>query len=168
MDRFALYENALRMAGLRMTDQRRVVCKWLAHTDQHPTPYQVYEGIAATHPEISRATIYNTLNTLQQLGAIIEINMGADETHYETDPSAHANLICLRCHKVVDFHPHENVANAVQAGSGFLLNPELSTTLGDEIRRATGFQALSAHTDILGLCAECAASGTSFPAGGIS
>lgn len=149
MDRFALYETAFRTAGLRMTDQRRVICEWLAQTDQHPTPYQVFEGIAATHPEISRATIYNTLNTLQQLGAIIEISMGADETHYDTDPSPHVNLICLRCHKVIDFHQ-----DSLRAGAGLF---EPNDDLAVAIHRQTGFRALSSRTDILGVCAECEA-----------
>jgi Fur family peroxide stress response transcriptional regulator len=147
MDRFTRYETTFRTAGLRMTDQRRVICEWLAHTDQHPTPYQVYEGIAATNPEISRATIYNTLNTLQQLGAIIEISMGADETHYETNPSPHMNLICLRCHRVIDLHLHQDEYNPL----------ELSAGLSDQIHRQTGFHAYSSRTDVLGICDKCAA-----------
>lgn len=158
MDRFALYDNAFRAAGLRMTEQRRVICQWLSNTDLHPTPYQVYEGITATHPEISRATIYNTLNTLQQLGAIVEISMGADETHYDTDPSPHANLICLRCHKVIDFHldhamhEHDYEDHPINEDT-----PDLTAALGRQIKRATGFQTLSVRTDVLGVCADCTA-----------
>jgi len=93
------YLTALRNAGHRITEQREAICAYLAQTDKHPTPYQVYTDIHTQHPEISRATIYNTLNALQQLGAIVEINFGANHTHYETDPSPHVNLICLRCHQ---------------------------------------------------------------------
>ncbi len=147
MDRYSIYENTFRAAGLRMTEQRRVICEWLAHTDLHPTPYQVFEGIASTNPEISRATIYNTLNTLQQLGAIVEISMGADETHYDTDPSPHVNLICLHCHKVIDFHLHNETQNPLGLAGG----------LNDQIHKQTGFRAYSSRSDLLGICAECAA-----------
>lgn len=152
MDRMTLYQSVFQRAGMRMTDQRKVICEWLAQTDRHPTPYDVFQGVAQTHPEISRATVYNTLNTLQQLGAIVEISMGADETHYDTDPSPHVNLICLRCHKVVDLHA-EPPAN----GATPWLDDEAEEALKQRIFRFTGFRAYSARTDVLGLCAVCAA-----------
>ena len=136
------YLSALRNAGHRITDQRQTICNYLAQTDEHPTPYQVYTDIQTLHPEISRATVYNTLNTLQQLGAIVEINFGADHTHYETDPSPHVNLICLRCHKVIDYHSEivDTVTNTV----------EFMT-----LQKAIGFQPLAAKVDVVGLCQAC-------------
>lgn len=136
------YLNALRTAGHRITEQRQVICDYLAQTDKHPTPYQVYTDIHAQHPEISRATIYNTLNALQQLGAIVEINFGANHTHYETDPSPHVNLICLRCHQVIDYH--SDVVGAVT-------NTEEFTSL----QQAIGFQPFAAKVDVIGLCQSC-------------
>lgn len=156
MDRMNLYQNTFQRAGLRMTDQRRVICAWLANTDRHPTPYEVYQGVAQTNPEISRATVYNTLNTLQQLGAIVEISMGADETHYDTDPSPHINLICLRCHKVADFPLYESDEELLDHPVGE--TPALPSDLSQRILSATGFRPMSARTDVLGLCAECAQS----------
>lgn len=135
-----VFLNALRLAGYRVTDQRRRVCEYLAQTDTHPTPYQVYEGIRSEHPDISRATIYNTLNVLRQLGAIVEIGLGSDHTHYDTNPSPHMNLICLRCHKIVDFpasFPMES------------LRPMLEDS--------DSFQPVAARVDILGFCQECQA-----------
>jgi Fur family transcriptional regulator, peroxide stress response regulator len=136
------YLSALRNAGHRITEQREIICDYLAQTDKHPTPYQVYSDIHGQHPEISRATIYNTLNALQQLGAIVEINFGANHTHYETDPSPHVNLICLRCHQVVDYH--SMVADAVTTTAAF-------TTM----QKALGFQPLATKVDIIGLCRLC-------------
>lgn len=136
------YLAALRKAGHRITEQRQVICNYLAHTDQHPTPYQVYTEISSRHPEISRATVYNTLNTLQQLGAIIEINFGANHTHYETDPAPHVNLICLRCHAVVD-QPSETARTLTQTAAFHALQQEL------------GFQPIATKIDVLGLCQTC-------------
>ena len=149
MDKSTLYREAFKRAGLRLTDQRETICAWLAKTDLHPTPYQVYEQISLTHPEISRATVYNTLNTLQQLGAIVELSFGADHTHYDTDPTPHFNLICLRCHAINDF----DGALPLDA-------------LRDQIGRDTDFQPLALRFDVLGLCAACrfaAANGTPAP-----
>ena len=123
------YLGTLRDAGHRITEPRYAICDYLAATDQHPTPYQVYTEISAHHPEISRATVYNTLKTLQQLGAIVELSFGADHTHYETDPSLHVNLICLRCHRVVDY-AGETPNDVVQPAelTAFQQKNRLSTT----------------------------------------
>lgn len=136
------YLAALRNGGHRITEQREVICTYLAQTDKHPTPYQVYTDIHTKHPEISRATVYNTLNALQQLGAIVEINFGANHTHYETDPSPHINLICLRCHQVIDYHSDVvgTVTNLVEFTA---------------LQRAIGFQPFAAKVDVIGLCQSC-------------
>jgi Fur family peroxide stress response transcriptional regulator len=136
--RLDIFTGALQRAGLRLTPQRRAVCEYLAHTDQHPSPYQVYADVTLAHPEISRATIYNTLNTLQQLGAIVELSFGAEHTHYDTNPEPHINLICLRCHKIVDY-------------AGELALEETSQRIFQE----TGFQSAAAKVDLVGFCTEC-------------
>jgi Fur family peroxide stress response transcriptional regulator len=136
--RLDIFTGALQRAGLRLTPQRRAVCEYLAHTEQHPSPYQVYADVTQAHPEISRATIYNTLNTLQQLGAIVELSFGAEHTHYDTNPEPHINLICLRCHKIVDY-------------AGELALDETSQRIFQE----TGFQSAAAKVDLVGFCTEC-------------
>jgi len=132
------YTESLKNAGYRVTSQRRNICDYLAETDQHPTPYQVYAGISERHPEISRATVYNTLNVLAQLGVIVEIAIGSDHTHYETNAEPHINLICLRCHQVTDYH-----------------QPGLPDELQADIRGDTGFEPVTARIDMLGFCQEC-------------
>ena len=136
--RLDIFMGALQRAGLRLTPQRRAVCEYLAHTDQHPSPNQVYADVTRAHPEISRATIYNTLNTLQQLGAIVEVSFGAEHTHYDTNPEPHINLICLRCHKIVDFPGELGLDETSQ-----------------RILRETGFQITAAKVDLVGFCVEC-------------
>jgi Fur family peroxide stress response transcriptional regulator len=136
--RLDLYTGALRRARLRLTPQRQAICEYLAGANHHPSPYQVYADISGVHPEISRATVYNTLNTLQQLGAIVELSFGADHTHYDTDPEPHINLICLRCHKIVDFAS----------------DPALHE-INQRILHETGFQTAAAKIDLVGFCAEC-------------
>jgi Fur family transcriptional regulator, peroxide stress response regulator len=136
--RLDIFTGALQRAGLRLTPQRRAVCEYLAATDQHPTAYQVYADITHAHPEVSRATVYNTLNTLQRLGAIVELSFGTDHTHYDTNPEPHINLICLRCHKIEDF-------------AGELALDQIN----ERILQDTGFQSAAAKVDLVGFCAAC-------------
>ncbi len=133
-----LFTNALKQAGYRLTPQRRAICDYLAATDQHPTPYQVYTELSAQHPEISRATVYNTLKVLERLGAIVEIAIGGDHTHYETNTTPHVNLICLRCHKIFD----------VDAPPAF-------SAVQTAVQESSGFQPVALRIDALGFCTEC-------------
>lgn len=134
------YLRVLRQAGLRITSQRQAICTYLANTERHPSAYQIFEELAATNPEISRATVYNTLNTLQELGAIVELSFGSDHTHYETNPEPHVNLICLRCHKIVDYHGEPGIE-------------ALTARVFDE----TGFRSVAAKIDLVGFCSACRA-----------
>ncbi len=149
------YLTALRNAGHRITEQRYAICDYLAKTDQHPTPYQIYSDIHALHPEISRATIYNTLNALQQLGAIVEISFGADHTHYETDPSPHVNLICLRCHAVVDYHSGPHPTDHPDDYLGSQQGNITQTAEFIALQQKLGFQPIATKIDVLGLCWAC-------------
>lgn len=132
------FVQALVGAGYRLTKQRQAVCTYLAQTDQHPTPYDAFAEISRTHPDVSRATVYNTLNLLKQLGAITEISFGDDHTHYETDISPHINLICLRCHSVTDYKQEIPL-----------------DTLHEEIGAATGFYPVASKAEIFGFCQDC-------------
>lgn len=132
------YMKALQQAGRRITEQRKLICEYLAATRSHPTPYQVYTDLSAAHPEISRATVYNTLNVLKELGAIVEIGNGTEHTQYDTDTTPHVNLICLRCHSVTDVHPSKPINEiAAQAAA------------------VDDFLPMTARMDVFGFCQEC-------------
>lgn len=128
----------LRNAGLRITAQRRAVCDYLAATESHPSPYQAYDALSAISPDISRATVYNTLNTLRDLGAIVEISVGAGHTHYETDTSPHINLICLSCDQVIDYH-----------------GPFSLDEVREQIVQEMGFVTVAGKVELVGFCQGC-------------
>ncbi len=134
----ARFIETLQRAGLRVTSQRVAVCEFLAGTKSHPTTSQVFEAVRKLHPEISQATVYNTLNTLRDLGAIVEISAGTEHTRYEPDPSPHINMFCLRCHQVSDLQDNAS--------------PDV---LMDNIFQNTGFRATSLQVQVSGFCPEC-------------
>lgn len=155
-----LYLETLKNAGYRITEQRQQICHYLATTTKHPTPYEVYADLSAQHPEISRATVYNTLNTLQSLGAIVEISFGANHTHYDTNPAPHINLICLRCHAVEDYHPAHRVPNGapdqtLDSAPDKVIGELAKDQLFQQTITALGFQPIATKIDVLGLCQRC-------------
>ncbi len=88
----------LRRRGWRLTAQRRVVAEALDGDNVHMTADEVLARARRLLPEISRATVYNTLNELVDLGEVAEIP-GADRVR-RYDPNAvvaHQHLVCEVC-----------------------------------------------------------------------
>jgi Fur family peroxide stress response transcriptional regulator len=130
--------DALRRAGHRITPQRRAICQYLATVTGHPSPSEVYAGVSAVTPTISRATVYNTLNALAAAGALLQIDLGDEHTHYETNRAPHINLVCRRCHQVTDFEM-----------------ADLSGEIIAALKHAVHFAPSTVHVQVFGLCAAC-------------
>ena len=85
--------TALRQAGMRITPQRIAICKLLVETDTHPTAAAIYNKIRTQYPSLSLTTVYNTLDTLADLGAVHVLGHAGDDTvHYDADTTPHVNL----------------------------------------------------------------------------
>ncbi|WP_371477504.1 Fur family transcriptional regulator [Kitasatospora sp. NBC_00315] len=96
----------LRGRGWRMTSQRRVVAEVLDGDHVHFTADEVHTRAAQRLPEISRATVYNTLGELVALGEVIEVTTDGRAKRY--DPNAHhphQHLVCSGCGTVRDVDP---------------------------------------------------------------
>ncbi|MFE3196389.1 Fur family transcriptional regulator [Embleya sp. NPDC059237] len=99
-------QERLRERGWRLTAQRRVVAEVLTGDHVHLTADEVHTRASRQLPEISRATVYNTLNDLVALGEIREVGTNARAKRY--DPNAHRphhHLICTECGTIRDINP---------------------------------------------------------------
>ncbi|MET9375725.1 Fur family transcriptional regulator [Streptomyces sp. NPDC003035] len=96
----------LRGRGWRMTSQRRVVAEVLDGDHVHLTADEVHVRAVQRLPEISRATVYNTLGELVSLGEVVEVSTEGRAKRY--DPNAHhphQHLVCAGCGTIRDVHP---------------------------------------------------------------
>ncbi|MGW4689599.1 Fur family transcriptional regulator [Streptomyces sp. NPDC004244] len=96
----------LRGRGWRMTAQRRVVAEVLDGEHVHLTADEVLLRATARLPEVSRATVYNTLGELVALGEVAEVTTDGRAKRY--DPNArrpHQHLVCSGCGEIRDVHP---------------------------------------------------------------
>lgn len=110
----------LRRRGLHLTAQRRVVAEALEGEHTHLTAEQVYDRAAKRLPEISRATVYNTLNQLSELGEIREITIGAGPRRYDPNSTqSHQHLVCERCGAVRDVVPRGDISLPQDQRYGF-------------------------------------------------
>ncbi|MGW4896469.1 Fur family transcriptional regulator [Kitasatospora sp. NPDC004240] len=96
----------LRGRGWRLTSQRRVVAEVLDGDHVHLTADEVHARAARRLPEISRATVYNTLGELVTLGEVTEVATDGRARRY--DPNGHRphqHLVCTGCGTIRDVHP---------------------------------------------------------------
>ena len=90
------------ISGFKRTPQRLAILEHLDGNKSHPSADEIFRVVAKKNPSMSFATVYNTLNTLVETGAVRELTIDPDRKRYDPDTSAHHHLICLDCRKIVD------------------------------------------------------------------
>jgi Fur family transcriptional regulator, stress-responsive regulator len=114
----------LRDRGWRLTAQRRVVAEVLAGDHVHLTADAIYSKAQGLLPEISLATVYNTLNELVDMGEVLEISTGDGPKRYDPNTTvAHHHLYCVGCGALRDVSPEgtDQLALATSQQHGFEL-----------------------------------------------
>jgi Fur family peroxide stress response transcriptional regulator len=89
-------------AGLKITPQRMAVFRVLEGKTTHPTADDIYQEIKKIYPNTSMATVYNTLDSLVELGLVRELTIEPDRRHFDPDASPHHHVICVRCNRIDD------------------------------------------------------------------
>ena len=125
--------------GYKMTPQRRAIIQVIVdHASYHPTAEQIHERVAARMPDVSLATVYNTLRELVAIGQVYELHLGQGMRRYELSRTEHAHLVCLNCDMVKDVH------------SDF-------TQIESMLQHGNGFHPVRHAITVFGYCAACAA-----------
>ena len=94
--------TALEAAGLRCTAQRAAVYDTLSRSAHHPTAEEVYQGVKATIPKISLATVYKALETLVACDLATRLSAADGRARYDARRDHHYHLRCLRSGTVQD------------------------------------------------------------------
>lgn len=139
----------LKAQGRRITPQRRAIIRVLLENGAHPTAEQVLTRVRDTMPDLSPATVYNTLHELVEIGALQELHLGLGERHYHITTTDHAHLVCLRCGRV------EDVPQDCEA----LVLPREHTH---------GFQLVDCNVVFRGYCPACASQEESLDGGSMT
>jgi len=95
-------EQVLRAHGCTITPQRRAVLRFLDGNLDHPSAARIYEAVTADLPVSSRATVYNTLALLVQLGVVGLVRGTDGEMRYDPNTDAHHHLFCDQCGRLED------------------------------------------------------------------
>lgn len=92
----------VRQQGGKATSQRILIWTALQDDRSHPTAEDLYRRLKPGAPSLSLTTLYNVLNELVEWGDLRRFDTGDGHIHFDPDTSGHAELVCMRCHAVID------------------------------------------------------------------
>ncbi len=106
---------ALRARGHRVTLPRLVVHRHVRRMGGHVTAEQVSSQLARDVPSLSPATVYATLDLLDELGFVRRISTPGGVAVYDARPDAHHHLVCRRCGALEDLDAEVDASSASAA-----------------------------------------------------
>ena len=134
--RSAEFAVLLERAGFRRTPQREHVYRVLLSKPDHPTADEVFMRARKGMPEISMATVYNTLDALVQAHLVRVVNHDRGAARYCANMRPHHHFHCDVC------------------GAAFDIEEPAATTL-PRLDLPPGFQAQRFEVVVRGVCERC-------------
>lgn len=126
----------LTKSGLRFTAQRRHVFGVLVGKRDHPSAEEVFIRAKKEMPDISMATVYNTLDTLVQCGLVRQVKQERGATRFCSNMNQHHHFHCEEC------------------GGTFDIDSDTDSG-GPELHMPSGFQVRNFEIFFRGLCPDC-------------
>ena len=98
-------KEALHDARYKLTPQREVTVRVLLENESsHLSAEDVFMKVKDKYPEIGLATVYRTLELLNELNVLDKVNFGDGVTRYDLRKEGaqhfHHHLICIHCGSV--------------------------------------------------------------------
>lgn len=124
---------------LRATPERFAVLDAVLQSQGHFDAEGLYYRMISNGTKVSKATVYNTLDLLQQCGLVSKYRFAEMTTRYEKtfDRPSHHHLICLECGDIIEF-----------------VNDKLNR-IQDDVCHDKGFLPQSSSLQIFGRCSRC-------------
>ena len=101
--------SALKKEGLRYTNQRQAVWDEIKSNDDHRDAEQIYSALRNNNLNVSRATVYRTIDVLVKNRLVRKMDVGDGRSLYESrlDDEHHDHMICLDTGDIIEFYNEE-------------------------------------------------------------
>jgi Fe2+ or Zn2+ uptake regulation protein len=132
-------KRALKKEGLRYTQQRQSVWDELCATNDHRDAEEIYLAIRQSGLNVSRATVYRTIDVLVKNNMARKLELGDGRARYEHKVNAthHDHLICIQCGKIEEFMD------------------EIIESRQDDIVKKFGYKLVRHIHQLFIICSEC-------------
>jgi len=102
--RVAEFVDACRRQGVKATHQRIEILRELLATQEHPDAETIYDRVRQRIPTISLDTVYRTLRTLEDMGAITRVGSMQDRARFDANADRHHHFVCCECGMIGDVY----------------------------------------------------------------
>ena len=132
-------DQYLAKSQLKQSKQRNYIIEEFLKLDAHVSAEDLHGVLKNTEHNPGLATVYRTLNLLKDAGLVDQKQFSDGKSVFEVlaPDSHHDHLICVSCHKVIEFE-----------------NPEIEKLQG-EVAQRYGFRLTHHSLDLFGYCSEC-------------
>lgn len=134
------FKSVLKKNLLKFTRQREIVIQTLYNFPEHFSPEELYMLIKGNHPKlnIGIATIYRTLNLLEDSNIVTSLSFGQAGKKFElANKPHHDHLICKNCGLIIEFEDKEIEKKQ------------------EKIADANGFRLTGHIMQLYGICEKC-------------
>lgn len=99
--------DRLRRAGIPPTRQRMAIAEVLFARPVHLSADQILARVRETMPEMSRATVYNTLKLFREKNMVRELVVDPERVFYDSNTEPHYHLFDVRTGELSDVSADE-------------------------------------------------------------
>lgn len=134
------FKEILKENKLKFTKQRELLLKALFQLETHYLSEELYIELKKNpaNKNLGIATVYRTLNLLEDAGIVTSINMGAMGKKFElANKPHHDHMICQSCGKIIEFQN------------------ELIEKEQRKVAKKHGFELSSHLMQLYGICLDC-------------
>ncbi len=137
---FTRLEELCEAKGISLTSKRRVICRVIENSKEHPDASMVYIQARKIDPAIGIATVYRTLKLMKAKKVVDLHSFGQEHGHFESPAKKHHDhLVCVGCGRIEEFH-HKELEKIKM-----------------KVAQKHGFKMESHRLDLYGVCSSCAA-----------
>ncbi len=142
------YLQAIRSAGFRMTNQRKIIIETLLkNMGDHPNAQELLEMAQMRDPSIGIATVYRTVELLNNMDLLNLTSLQEGFRRYEiADDNLHLHFYCRCCGSVYHTSADKEKENRIQQWA-----------------REAGFKIMPQVLEIYGICEKCQAEMAEMP-----
>jgi len=133
------FRSILKSEGLKLTPQRLKILEEVIGNDGHRECEEIYFSLKTAGNNISRATIYRTMDILVKYDFARKLEIGDGRARYETKVNHphHDHMICISCGNIYEF-----------------VNAQIEK-LQDDVCDKNGFKLIRHIHQLFGLCRKC-------------
>ncbi len=133
------FTKYLKAGSYRITPERFMILEAVMMFDGHFDADELFFQMKTGGQKVSRATVYNTLDLLQDCGLISKYRFGENHSRYEKafGRPHHHHLICLECGDIIEF-----------------VNDRIEK-IEKEVCESNNFNSQTSTLQIFGICSKC-------------